>query len=110
MCIRDRDDAAASPDAGARGDVDVPAVLSRAGLDEVQTLGVRDDLGRPERLADVLDESGLVVDGDSRWAAQRGLPRGAQLRAGRHGASEHSLGDRVGRYAETERLLDGPRP
>lgn len=38
------DDAAGAPDAGAGGHVDVPAVLDAGDLDQVQALGVGDDL------------------------------------------------------------------
>ena len=55
------DDAAAAPHEGDAAVVQVPFVLFRGGAHEHVALGVGDDLGGVEGLADVFDELGAVA-------------------------------------------------
>ncbi len=57
------DDATAAPDGGDATEVELPVFLGPHGLDEVETLGVADDLGGVEGVVDLLDEF-LLVGGD----------------------------------------------
>ena len=50
------DDAAAAPDGGHVAEGDAPVVLGAACLNLVEALGIGDDLGGVQRLADVVDE------------------------------------------------------
>src|SRR5690606_35041352 len=49
------DDASAPPDGREGAKIDIPAVLVRAGSDHVEPLRVGDDLGRVQRLPDIVD-------------------------------------------------------
>src|SRR5262249_61563322 len=101
--------AAARPD-GARGAaVDVPAVLVAAGLDVVEALRVRDDLGRVQRLAHVLDERGPLIDLPRvEVAGERSAGRGALGGVPGQRAGEGRLGDPGDRDPEIERALHCP--
>src|ERR1700744_2872880 len=50
------DDAAAAPDGGHVTGLDAPVVFGAAGLNLVEALGIGDDLGGVQGLADVVDE------------------------------------------------------
>ena len=104
------DDAAAAPDPGDGRDVDVPAVLRAGRADLLEPLGVGDDLGGPQGVADVVDELLPVRRLDTRGPG----PRARRARPPRTAASPEA--DRAktdsaivdDRHAELEGGLDRP--
>src|SRR5699024_7804778 len=100
---------AAAPDPRHRAEVDVPAVLLRAGRDLVEALRVGDELRGVQRLLEVVDELLRISDLEGlllalEHAAGRLALRG---RAG-GGAGEGGLGDAGDRDAEIQGGLHGP--
>ena len=57
------DDATAAPDGGDAAEVELPVLLGTHGLNEVETLGVADDLGGVEGVVDFFDQF-LLIGGD----------------------------------------------
>jgi hypothetical protein len=101
------DDAAGPPDLRHRTGVDVPVVLLARGLDLLEALRVRHDLGGEQRLLDVglqIVAAGARSRGRAGQAA-RGLAGGGV--AGQR-AGEHGLGDAADRHAQVQRGLHGP--
>src|SRR5699024_3635101 len=103
------DDAAAAPDPRHRAEVDVPAVLLRAGCDLVEALGVGDELRGVQRLLEIVDELLRVGDLERLLLALEHAAGRLALR-GRAGgrAGEGGLRDAGDRDAEVQGGLHGP--
>lgn len=103
------DDAAAAPDLGKPGEVDILAVLRGTCLHLVEPLGVGDDLGRVQAVFDISGESFGRGPGErcagGTWEA---AACDAQLGVSRQRAGEHCFSDAGDRDAEVEPGLDGP--
>ena len=108
------DDATAAPQPSNRSKIDAPVVLVAGGPDQVEALGVGDDLRGVERASHRLHGLG-------RLAESGGAPRGTrrahrrtdgrpQVDRARGRPRRHGLGHRGGRHAQLERDLDGPAP
>ena len=104
--------AAATPNAGHFGQVDIPAVFLSTVLNLVQALSIGHDLGSEQGLAHVLDERGLVfsgqIDGLVRASQTFFLSVFTQLTVRRQCTSEHGFTDSSHRRTKFQTSLHGP--